>query len=147
FTRDNLVSTNAYRVTVTVTDKLGSYVMPAQTITSWSPLMQIDHINNSIGLISSTNGEVDTVKIGGKLTVSGTINGKTVEQLDHTRGSGAGNHLGAGYISGGNEKPNWFGSNKLKLQMLSGSNIGVPGAWHDVLWMSSYAGGDVKASS
>jgi hypothetical protein len=59
------------------------------------------------------------------------------------------NFLGGGYNSGGTEKPNWagFGAGKLKLQMLSGSNIGAPDTWNDVLWMSSYNGGDVKGSN
>lgn len=48
------------------------------------------------------------------------------------------------YISGGSEKPNYFGSNKLKLQMLQGPS---GWGWSDTLWMSSYAGGDVKGSN
>jgi len=55
--------------------------------------------------------------------------------------------LGATYISGGTEKPSYFGSGKLKLQMLSGGNVGAPDGWNDCLWMSSYTGGDVKPSN
>jgi len=59
-------------------------------------------------------------------------------------------YLGAGYNSGGPEKPNWFGSGKLQLQMLrgnNGDNLNAPDLWYDVLWMSSYTGGDVKKSN
>jgi hypothetical protein len=30
--------------------------------------------------------------------------------------------------------------------MLSGGNLGFGGSWNDVLWMSTYTGGDVKQS-
>lgn len=56
-------------------------------------------------------------------------------------------YLGATYISGGTEKPNYFGSGKLKPQMLSGGNVGAPDDWNDCLWLSSYSGGDVKGSN
>ncbi|ANF52051.1 hypothetical protein A0O34_16690 [Chryseobacterium glaciei] len=56
--------------------------------------------------------------------------------------------LGSDYASG-YEKPNstYFGSGKLKLQMLHGNNVGATDSWYDVLWMSSYVGGDVKKST
>lgn len=59
------------------------------------------------------------------------------------------NWLVGGYIGGGNEKPNnpLFGPGKMRLQMLSGSNLGIGNSWNDVLWASSYAGGDVKLST
>jgi hypothetical protein len=58
------------------------------------------------------------------------------------------NYLGGYYTSGGAEKPNdaIFGAGKLKVAMLSGSNLGFGGSWNDVLWMSTYTGGDVKNS-
>ena len=64
-------------------------------------------------------------------------------------GNAAGSYLGAHYSSGGTEKPNsgTFGAGKLKLAMLSSSNLGFGGSWNDVLWMSSYNGGDVKRST
>lgn len=62
----------------------------------------------------------------------------------------ANNYLGADYVGGGQEKPNsiYFGAGKLKLQMLEASQMGTSNfGWSDVLWMSSYAGGDVKKST
>jgi hypothetical protein len=59
-------------------------------------------------------------------------------------------YLGSDYVSGGSEKPNspYFGAGKLKLQMLEGGQMGIPGfGWSDVLWMSSYTGSDVKMST
>lgn len=57
-------------------------------------------------------------------------------------------YLRGTYISGGKELPSYFGSNLLKLQMLGGTVGGVPdAAYSDALWMSSYAGADVKASN
>jgi len=69
--------------------------------------------------------------------------------LDH-KSYNTSNYLGAGYTSGGLEKPNVFGSGRLRLQMLRGSsgvNTGSPDTWNDVLWMSSYTGADVKTSN
>ena len=64
-------------------------------------------------------------------------------------GNAAGSYLGGHYSSGGTEKPNsgTFGAGKLKLAMLGSSNLGFGGSWNDVLWMSSYTGGDVKRST
>lgn len=62
----------------------------------------------------------------------------------------ANNYLGADYVGGGQEKPNsrYFGAGKLKLQMLEATQMGNSNfGWSDVLWMSSYAGGDVKKST
>ena len=63
-------------------------------------------------------------------------------------GNAAGSYLGGHYSSGGNEKPNagTFGAGKLKLAMLSSSNLGFGGSWNDVLWLSAYTGSDVKGS-
>ena len=70
---------------------------------------------------------------------------------------GVGSSLGADYTSSGTQKPNntVFGSGKLKLQMLGGSNLsnGVTtskihnSTWNDVLYMSAYTGADVKQSN
>jgi len=64
-------------------------------------------------------------------------------------GNEVGSFLGGHYSSGGTEKPNsaTFGSGKLKIAMLSSSNLGFGGSWNDVLWMSTYSGGDVKRST
>ncbi|EDM35234.1 hypothetical protein PBAL39_13417 [Pedobacter sp. BAL39] len=51
--------------------------------------------------------------------------------------------VGNNYVTGGTELPNFFGSGKLRLQMLSGTAAGM-GTWMDALWMSSYTGTDVK---
>lgn len=62
--------------------------------------------------------------------------------------NGSQQYLGGNYIGGGSEKPNYFGSGKLKLQMLSGTNIGQGAeTWNDVLWISAYEGSDVKGST
>lgn len=63
-------------------------------------------------------------------------------------GNAAGSFLGGHYSSGGAEKPNsaTFGAGKLKIAMLSSGNLGFSGSWNDVLWISSYNGGDVKSS-
>lgn len=71
----------------------------------------------------------------------------THSAYDQAQYRGDYNYLGGGYNSGGTEKPNWFGSGKLKLQMLNGSNVGAPDTWNDCLWLSSYTGGDVKPSN
>ncbi|MEG0297633.1 MAG: hypothetical protein RR620_13015 [Clostridium sp.] len=62
----------------------------------------------------------------------------------------AGNHnhyytLGE-YTSSGTQTPANLGSGKLKLNMLNSTTSGL-GGWADVLWMSSYAGADVKTSN
>lgn len=82
-------------------------------------------------------------------TDADTLDGQHGSYYDQRVYNSATNYLGAGYVSGGLEKPNWggFGPGKLKLQMLSGANIGAPDGWNDVLWMSSYTGGDVKGSN
>jgi hypothetical protein len=63
-------------------------------------------------------------------------------------GNAVGSYLGGHYSSGGGEKPNsgTFGAGKLKIAMLSNSNLGFSGPWNDVIWVSSYNGGDVKSS-
>lgn len=73
----------------------------------------------------------------------------THNEYAQTQYNGSFNYLGGGYIAGGLEKPNWFGSGKLKLQMLrgAGTNTGAPDTWNDCLWLSSYTGGDVRSSN
>ena len=46
------------------------------------------------------------------------------------------------------QKPNntKMNAGKLTFSMQSSSNLGFGGSWNDVLWMSSYTGGDVKKS-
>jgi hypothetical protein len=51
------------------------------------------------------------------------------------------------YISGGSEKPNYFGGGKLRCHMLN-SAAGIPSlSWSDVVWVSGYTGSDVKLSN
>ena len=77
-----------------------------------------------------------------------TVDGFHAAQIYTSTGNAAGSFLGGHYSSGGNEKPNsaTFGGGKLKIAMLSGGNLGFGGPWNDVLWISSYSGGDVKSS-
>jgi hypothetical protein len=73
-----------------------------------------------------------------------------VDNKTYTNSVGvSGSYLGGHYSSGGTEKPNssTFGAGKLKLAMLSSSNLGFGSTWNDVLWLSSYTGGDVKGSN
>jgi hypothetical protein len=77
-----------------------------------------------------------------------TVGGYYAAQTYTSTGNAAGSYLGGHYSSGGAEKPNsgTFGAGKLKLAMLSNSNLGFGGPWNDVLWLSAYTGGDVKGS-
>ncbi|MGL5156141.1 MAG: tail fiber domain-containing protein, partial [Aeromonas veronii] len=53
-------------------------------------------------------------------------------------------------VSGGLEKPNYFGAGKLRYQMLGAGTGGAAaglGAYCDALWISSYTGNDVKQSN
>jgi len=58
---------------------------------------------------------------------------------------------GNNYVSGGLAAPSFFGSGKLRYQMLGNGNNGlggVPGiSWSDCLWISAYSGTDVKVSN
>lgn len=78
---------------------------------------------------------------------SDLLDGQQGTYYDHRAYTVQNNYLGGGYVSGGLEIPTYFGAGRLKLQMLAGSNIGAPDTWNDVLWMSSYTGGDVKTSN
>lgn len=76
-------------------------------------------------------GKLDATKVA----IEGLLTG-IITTHDHYKLKGT-------YISGGTELPNYFGADNLKLQMLQVSGIG----WSDCLWLSSYAGGDVKLSN
>ncbi|TCI93195.1 tail fiber domain-containing protein [Tenacibaculum sp. M341] len=82
----------------------------------------------------------------GKVNDSDKLDGLDGAQYNHKLYN-VKNYLGAGYISGGLEKPDWFGSGRLQLQMLRNTNVGGSNTWNDVLWLSSYTGGDVKKSN
>jgi hypothetical protein len=79
------------------------------------------------------------------------LDGEHGSYYDHRRYTDSNNYLGGYYVSGGTEKPNSsvFGAGKLKIAMLRGGspNLGFGGTWNDVLWISTYNGGDVKRSS
>ena len=77
------------------------------------------------------------------------LDGQQGSYYNHRAYTSTSNYLGGHYVSGGSEKPNSsaLGAGKMKLLMLSGSNVGVSSSWNDVLWMSSYSGGDVKRST
>lgn len=80
-----------------------------------------------------------------------TVDGLHGDYLNHRNYTDTDNYLGGYYVSGGTEKPNSsvFGAGKLKIAMLRGGspNLGFGGTWNDVLWMSTYTGGDVKRST
>ena len=74
-------------------------------------------------------------------------NGQTAYDWGNHKSADTNQYLGATYIGGGYEKPIDFGSGKLKLQMLNGTNLDSGVAWNDVLWLSAYTGEDVKGSN
>ena len=82
---------------------------------------------------------------------SDLLDGSQGSYYDHRQYTRTDNYLGGYYVSGGTEKPNSsvFGGGKLKIAMLRGGspNLGFGGTWNDVLWMSTYNGGDVKRST
>ena len=131
-------------------------------------------INSSVGggvvtSVAAGNGMTfTTITSTGSITMGtpGSLNGSSINEVtagSHTHAvsltaenvgaasityNNANAYLGATYISTGSEKPNYFGSGKLKLQMLSSTNLGGGATtWNDVLWMSSYTGVDVKPSN
>jgi len=83
-----------------------------------------------------------------KAADSDLLDGSNSTYFDHRRYTDSTNYLGGYYVSGGTEKPNnaIFGAGKFKVAMLSGSNLGFGGSWNDVMWVSTYNGGDVKSS-
>ncbi|MDD2224627.1 MAG: hypothetical protein PHP97_00495, partial [Candidatus Shapirobacteria bacterium] len=95
--------------------------------------------------LKATNAQDTTVITNLNADYLDAQNGSYYDQRVYTSTN---NYLGGYYVSGGSEKPNntIFGAGKLKLAMLSGTNLGFGGSWNDVLWLSSYTGGDVKGS-
>jgi len=79
---------------------------------------------------------------------STNLGGNAASYYDHRAYNVANNYLGAYYVGDGGEKPNnaIFGAGKLKIAMLSSGNLGFGGPWNDVIWLSTYSGGDVKGS-
>ena len=97
------------------------------------------------------DGSVDSnayLTTSGKAADSNLLDGLDSTYFDHRRYTDSSNYLGGHYVSGGTEKPNntVFGAGKFKVAMLSGSNLGFGGSWNDVMWISTYSGGDVKSS-
>ena len=86
--------------------------------------------------------------ISGKAADSNLLDGLDSDYFDHRRYTDSSNYIGGYYVSGGTEKPNnsVFGAGKFKVAMLSGGNLGFGGSWNDVMWISTYSGGDVKSS-
>jgi hypothetical protein len=100
--------------------------------------------------LSGTNtGDETTARINALNVNASTLGNNSGSYYDHRAYTSANNYLGGHYTSGGSEKPNssTFSAGKLKLAMLGGSNLGFGSTWNDVLWMSSYSGGDVKGSN
>jgi hypothetical protein len=131
------------------------------TDTSWIDNSGVYQGNISGNAGTVTNGVYTTgdQTIGGtktfSSTIAGSINGNAATvggfaaaQTYTSTGNAAGSFLGGHYSSGGTEKPNsgTFGGGKFKVAMLSGGNLGFGGSWNDVMWVSSYNGGDVKSS-
>jgi len=101
--------------------------------------------NTSNGIITGTHhGGTWTVDIDGRYGLKSLSENKTYT----SSGNAVGSYLGGHYSGGGTEKPNsaTFGSGKLKIAMLSNTNLGFGGSWNDVLWISAYNGSDVKGS-
>lgn len=117
-----------------------------------------EYFNNNIAvegeiIVKTVPNNSGTVLVWNPATkkLSTRTNAEIISDLNiNHRAFNVNNWLGADYVGGGNEKPNspYFGSGKLKLQMLNGSNLGIPsGVWQDVLWLSAYNKPDVKLST
>jgi hypothetical protein len=164
-----LTSTDANGSTVigTVTAKAsdsGRAFQTLNTTASGEPAQfYVDHAqgNVTIGNARGTlqmNGNASTATTATTATTT-TGNAGTATKLQTARGINGvlfdgsaailvGQLNGNNYISGGLEKPNWFGAGVLRNQMLSSSNLGTGvGTWNDVLWVNSYTGGDVKGTT
>lgn len=109
-------------------------------------LTNLNQLTNGPGYITGNQ----TITLTGDVTGSGTTSIATTvnayfDQRVYTRSD---NYLGGYYDGAGNNKPNniIFGAGKLKIAMLNSSNLGFGGSWNDVLWISTYTGGDVKSS-
>ena len=115
---------------------------------TWSSWVEFIHTGNISNYGYLTGNQ--TITLTGDVTGSGTTSiATTVNAYFDQRVYGrSDNYLGGYYSSGGNEKPNnsLFGGGKFKVAMLSGSNLGFGGPWNDVMWLSTYAYGDVKNS-
>ena len=76
-------------------------------------------------------------------------NGASYTTIDTRAYNSTNSYIGGYYQNGGTgQKPNHskMGAGKLTFSMQNASNLGFGGPWNDVLWMSSYTGGDVKRS-
>lgn len=76
--------------------------------------------------------------------------GKTAKASSATTADKAGyaeSYLKGNYVSGGKEKPNYFGGGKLKCQMINSADGGGIAGWTDAVWVSGYSGSDVKLSN
>ena len=111
--------------------------------TSYAPSLTGSGASGTWGIAISGNAATATTASN-----STNLGGSAAAYYNHRGYTVADNYLGGYYVSGGGEKPNnaIFGSGKLKVAMLSGTNLGFGGTWNDVLWMSTYNGGDVKPS-
>ena len=109
----------------------------------------LDVTQRGIGVGTIHSGSGANLQVGsGGISSEGPLIGSSFDALKHTQYNNKNNYLGAGYISVGNEKPDWFGAGKPKPQMLHGRNFsGAPAGWLDALWLSTYTGGDVKGSN
>ena len=103
---------------------------------------------NGSGNVSWTLAEIGALGATAKAADSNLLDGLDSTYFDHRRYTDSTNYLGGHYVSGGTEKPNnaVFGAGKFKVAMLSGTNLGFGGTWNDVMWISTYTGGDVKSS-
>jgi hypothetical protein len=79
---------------------------------------------------------------------SNLLDGQDGTYYDQRQYARTDNYFGGYYDGAGNSKPNssLFGAGKLKIAMLNSTNLGFSGYWNDVLWISTYTGGDVKSS-
>jgi hypothetical protein len=114
-----------------------------------STMLKVDAVSGKVSapynFVGNLEGNAATATSAGN---ADTLDGEHGTYYDHRRYTDSTNYLGGYYVSGGSEKPNntIFGSAKLKLAMLAGTNLGYGGTWNDVLWLSGYQGGDVKQS-
>lgn len=140
-------TTTSYDIRLRVIDSLGTTTVNLNSLGTESVPLDVTQRGIGVGKIHSGSGANLQVGSAG-ISSEGPLTGPGFNALNHTRYNDKSNYLGAGYISGGNEKPNWFGSGKLKPQMLHARNFsGAPGGWLDALWISSYTGDDVKGSN
>lgn len=94
--------------------------------------------------LTNTADSNSRVYIEGKTNPIARVNG-TDYTIYHT-GYQPSELRGSNYVSGGTEKPNFFGAGKLRYQMLRTGAFGST-TYEDALWISSYTGNDVKISN